>query len=63
MARLRVASHPNTQTLIALLEDYKEMLHEAERAAKKIMALDSQTERFWEEVSDSAHLFTAVGSR
>jgi hypothetical protein len=45
------------------MEDYLEMLQDAERAAKKILALDPQTEKFWDELSGSAHLFTLVGDR
>lgn len=63
MAKPKVATYPNTKTLAALIQEYQEMLREAERASKRILDLDPQTERFWDELSDSAHLFTEVGSR
>jgi len=39
------------------------MLRDAERAANKLLALNPQTEKFWDELTDSASLFTSVGAR
>lgn len=39
------------------------MLREAEVAAKGLLALDPQSEKFWGELSSRAHLFTQVGDR
>lgn len=63
MAKTRASTYPETRTLQGLMEEYLEMLHEAERAAKKVLALNPQTEKFWNELSGSAHLFTSVGDR
>lgn len=63
MTKSKVATYPNTKTLAALIQEYQEMLREAERASKRILALDPQTERFWDGLTDSAQLFAEVGSR
>jgi len=63
MSKAKTAAYPETQTLSHLLQEYQKMLREAERATKSILALDPQSEKFWDELSGSAHLFTAVGDR
>ncbi len=63
MPRTKVSTLPNTQTLLGLMKEYQQMLREAERGVKKVLALDPQTEKFWDELSDSAHLFSQVGDR
>ena len=63
MSKTKVATYPETKTLVGLLQEYQQMLRDAERAAKKILALNPQTEKFWDELSGSAHLFTMVGDR
>ena len=63
MSKAKTATYPETNTLSRLLEEYQPMLREAERATKKILALDPQSEKFWDELSGSAHLFTTVGDR
>lgn len=63
MPRTKIATYPNTKTLLALLHEYQQMLRDAERAAKRVLDLNPQTEKFWDELCDSAHLFTLVGDR
>ncbi len=63
MPKSKVATYPNTKTLLALVQEYQEMLREAELASKRILGLEPQSERFWDELTESAHLFTLVGSR
>ncbi len=63
MPKARGSTLPNTQTLSMLLREYQQMLVDAQRAAKRILALNPQTEKFWDELSDSASFFTLVGDR
>ena len=63
MPKAKVATYPDTKTLLVLMQEYEQMLRDAERAAKKILTLDPGTEKFWDELSDSANFFTMVGDR
>lgn len=63
MAKAKTATYPNTKTLLTLLQEYQQMIRDAERAAKRVLDLNPQTEKFWDELSESAHYFTLVGDR
>ena len=63
MPKARGSTLPNTHTLSMLLREYQQMLVDAQRAAKRILALNPQTEKFWDELRDSASFFTLVGDR
>ena len=63
MAKAKIETTPDTKTLLTLMREYTHMLHDAEHAAKRILALNPQTEKFWDELSGSAHLFTLVEAR
>jgi hypothetical protein len=45
------------------MQEYEEMLRDAQRAADKLLALNPQTVKFWDELTDYASLFTSVGAR
>ena len=63
MAKNKIPTLPDTRTLVTLLDEYQDMLRNSERAVKKILSFDPETERFWDELSTNAHLFTMVGAR
>ena len=45
------------------MQEYQEMLREAERGVKKVLALDPQTEAFWDQLDEATPLITMVGDR
>jgi hypothetical protein len=45
------------------MEEYLEMLRETERTVKKVLALNPQTEEFWDQVSEHAADISMVGIR
>jgi len=63
MPRSKAPAIPNTNTLRVLLEEYLEMLHDAERGTKKVLSLDPSKEDFWDALSDLDPLLTLVESR
>lgn len=63
MRKAKVASLPNTSTLTGLLEEYQEMLREAQRRVKKALTLDGSDEAFWEELTRLSPLLTMVEAR
>lgn len=63
MGKTKSRTYPDTTDLRAFVEEYLQMLEDAGATAKKLLALDPQSEKFWEELSSHAHLFTQVGDR
>jgi hypothetical protein len=54
MPKTKAPAIPDTHVLKRLMEEYVEMLRDAERTVKKMLTLDPQTEEFWDEVSEHA---------
>ncbi len=63
MPKLKAPSVPNTHTLRVLMEEYLQMLRDAERGVKKVLSLDPKKEEFWDELSELDPLLTLVESR
>ena len=63
MPRTKATSIPDTHVLKRLMEEYLEMLRETERTVKKVLALNPQTEEFWDQVSEHAADISMVGIR
>ena len=63
MPKSKTAAVPDTRALKILMEEYLEMLREVERTAKKVLALNSQKEEFWDELSELAPHLTMVAAR
>ncbi len=63
MPKLKAPSVPNTHTLRVLMEEYLQMLRDAERGVKKVLSLDPKKEQFWDELSELDPLLTLVESR
>ena len=63
MAKAKTPAIPDTHTLRRLMEEYLEMLHDMEGGVKRLLALDPQTEKFWDEAAELAPHLTMVGAR
>ena len=63
MPKTKAHTYPDTATLRSLMEEYLQMLRRADGATKTLLALDPQSEKFWDELSSHAHLLTQVGDR
>ncbi len=63
MPRAKASATPNTKTLLGLMQEYQEMLRDAERGVKKVLTLNPETEKFWDALTDVAPLISLVESR
>jgi len=54
---------PDTHVLRGLMEEYLEMLREAERGVKKVLSLDPRKEQFWDALSDLDPQITMIEAR
>jgi hypothetical protein len=63
MPKPKAPAVPNTHTLRVLMEEYREMLRDAERGVGKVLALDPQNKDFWDAISDLHPTLTLVESR
>jgi hypothetical protein len=63
MAKAKAPTVPDTEVLKGLMEDYQEMLRDAEKVVRKALTLDPQTEEFWDYVSEHAAEIFWVGLR
>ena len=63
MPRTKTPTIPDTHVLKRLMEEYLEMLREAEKAVKKVLALNPQKEEFWDQLSEHAAEISMVEIR
>ncbi len=63
MAKSKTPSVPDTHVIKVLMEEYLQMLRDAERGVKKVLSLDPQKEEFWDALSDLDPLLTLIESR
>ena len=63
MAKTKTPAMPDTQVLIRLMEEYVEMLREAEKIVKKALTLNPQREEFWDHLSEHAAEISMLGIR
>lgn len=63
MAKSKAPSIPDTHVLRVLMEEYVQMLRDAERGVNKVLALDPQKEEFWDALSELDPLITLIESR
>jgi uncharacterized Fe-S cluster-containing protein len=63
MPRTQALTIPDTHFLGRLMEEYAEMLHEAEKAVKEVLAVGPQKEEFWDQLSEHAADISMVGIR
>ena len=63
MAKAKASAVPDTHVLQVLVEEYMDMLGEAQRGAKKLLALNPQKEEFWDQLSELDPIVTLIESR
>lgn len=63
MPKSKAPAVPDTRTLKHLMEEYLEMMREAEKIVKKALALNSEKEEFWDHVSEHAAEISMLGIR
>ncbi len=63
MPKTKTPTVPDTHVLKRLMEDYLEMLREAEKIVKKALALNPQKEEFWDQLSEHAAEISMVEIR
>jgi hypothetical protein len=63
MPKAKAATIPDVRTLKEFMEEYQDMMREAQQGVKKVLALNPQTEKFWDELTDVATKISWVGSR
>jgi hypothetical protein len=45
------------------MEEYRDMMRDAQQGVKKVLALNPQSEKFWDELTDVATKISLVGDR
>lgn len=63
MPSAKAPAVPDAHVLKRLMEEYLEMLREAEKTVKKALALNPHKEEFWDELSEHAADISMVGIR
>ncbi len=63
MPKAKAPAVPDTHVLKRLMEEYLEMLREAEKTVKKVLALSPQKEEFWDQLSEHAAEISMVEIR
>src|SRR2546428_11159446 len=63
MPKAKAPAVPDTHVLKRLMEEYLEMLREAEKTVKKVLALNPQKEEFWDQLSEHAAEISMVEIR
>lgn len=63
MAKSKTPVAPDTHVIRVLMEEYVEILREAERRTKKVLSLDPTREEFWDELSELDPDLTFIASR
>ena len=63
MPRTKAPTIPDTHVVKRLMEEYVEMLREAEKAVKSVLALNPETEEFWDQLSEHAAEISMVEIR
>ena len=54
---------PDTHVLKTLVEEYEQMLIEAQQGIRKLLSLDPHNEEFWDQLSDLEPTITLIESR
>jgi len=62
MPKSKAPSIPDTGTCRILLEEYLEMLRDAERQVKKVLSLNPAKEEYWDALADLDPLLTQIES-
>jgi hypothetical protein len=63
MPKTKAATIPDVRVLKDFMEEYQDMLRDAQQGVKRVLALNPQTEKFWDELTDVATKISLVGNR
>ena len=63
MPKTNAVTVPDVRVLKDFMEEYQDMMRDAQQGVKRVLALDPQTEKFWDELTDVATKISLVGSR
>ena len=61
--RAKVVIIPDVALLKDFMEEYQDMMREAQQGVKRVMALNPHSEKFWDELTDVATKISLLGSR
>jgi hypothetical protein len=63
MSKANAPTIPDVRSLKDFMEEYQGMMRDAQQGVKRVLALDPQTERFWDELTEVATKISLVGDR
>ena len=63
MPKTKAVTVPDVHVLKDFMEEYEDMMRDAQEGVKRVLALSPQTEKFWDELTDVATKISLVGSR
>ena len=63
MTKATSSTVPDIHVLKVFVQEYRQMLVEAQQGIEKLLALDPQEERFWDQLSDLDPTITLIESR
>jgi hypothetical protein len=63
MTKAKAVTIPDVRVLRDFMEEYQDMMRDAQQGVKRVLALDPQTEKFWDELTDVATKISLVGNR
>ena len=63
MPKAKAATIPDVRTLKEFMEEYQDMMRDAQQGVRKVLTLNPQTEKFWDELTDVATKISVVGDR
>jgi hypothetical protein len=63
MPKTKTTTVPDVHVLKEFMEEYQGMMRDAQQGVKKVLSLNPQTEKFWDELTDVATKISWVGNR
>ena len=63
MPRTKAPTIPDTHVLKRFMEEYQDMVQDAQHGVKRVLDLNPQTEKFWDELTEVATQISLVGDR
>jgi hypothetical protein len=63
MPKTKAATIPDVRVLRDFMEEYQDMLRDAQQGVRRVLALNPQTEKFWDELTDVATKISLVANR
>lgn len=63
MPKAKATTIPDVRVLKDFMKEYQDMMRDAQLGINRVLALNPQTEKFWDELTDVATRISLVGSR